>query len=117
MSQTTTSVSNERMSAFIETIVNQVREGLHEREDDILKAWHENIEEANANEKKFPPLKIGIASTVDLEAEKIETTVRFTATYQTSISEALPDPNQPELGISIEVSESPGKRRGRKAGE
>lgn len=52
-------ISNERMSAFLDTIYEQVRETLHERADDMLKAWHENIEEAQANEKNFPPLKVG----------------------------------------------------------
>lgn len=85
------------MSAFIHTIVKQTGEALFEREDDILKAWQENIQEANDNEDKFPPLKLSIAATVDLEANKVETSVTFTTRYKTTVSEMLPDPNQPEL--------------------
>lgn len=85
------------MGSFIDTIVNQSREAMMERLDDILRTWHENISESEVNDKKFPPLKISIGGTVDLEAEKIETTVRFSATYQSTISGSLPDPSQPEL--------------------
>ena len=75
----------------------QAREALYDREDDILKAWHENIEEAQQNDKKFPPLKLGITATVDLEESKIETTLRFTAVYQSRIEAEIADPNQPDL--------------------
>lgn len=97
MNETITTISNLRMAEFCNTIVRQTREALLEREEDILKAWHENIGEANENEDKFPPLKLGIAATVDLEANKIETVVTFTTRYKSTISEQLPDPNQPEL--------------------
>lgn len=93
----TPNMTNERMQAFIDTIVKQTRELLENRADDILRAWNENIEEAHENEKNFPPLKIGISATVDIEAAKIETAIRFTAVYQSTISSALPDPNQLEL--------------------
>jgi hypothetical protein len=90
-------ISNDRMDSFIETIVTQAREAMQERSADILRAWHENIEESNANEKKFPPLKLAISAAVDLEAATIETTVRFSATYQSTITSKLPDPDQPEF--------------------
>jgi hypothetical protein len=90
-------ISNDRMESFIETIVAQAREAMQERSADILRAWHENIEESNANEKKFPPLKLAISAAVDLEAATIETTVRFSATYQSTITSKLPDPEQPEF--------------------
>ena len=81
MSNQLKTISNARMSEFISTIVRQVETCLVERESDILEAWHENIEEANENEKKFPPLKLSIASSVDLEANAIETSVSFTVKY------------------------------------
>jgi hypothetical protein len=96
MSEITT-ISNARMEAFIDTISEQARTALHERLDDILKAWHENIEEAQEAEKKFPPLKLSIAATVDLENNNIETVLSFTAKYQSKISQNLPDPEQPQL--------------------
>jgi hypothetical protein len=98
MSEITT-ISNERMDAFISTITAQAGEIMAERSGDILKAWHENIQEATDNEDKFPPLKLSIAATVDLENAKIETSVTFTTRYKTSLASALPDPNQPELPI------------------
>lgn len=85
------------MAAFIAVIAEQAKVAMSEREEDILKAWHENIEEANANEKPFPPLKIAIAATVDIEKAAIQTAISFTAKYTTTVTSPLPDPNQPEL--------------------
>lgn len=90
-------LSNERMSAFLETITTQVRTALFEREADILRAWQENIEEAGENEKDFPPLKLCLGATVDLEKNTIETVLSFTVKHQSKISESLPDPDQPEF--------------------
>ena len=98
MSEITT-ISNERMDAFIATITAQASEIMAERSGDILKAWHENMQEATDNEDNLPPLKLAIAATVDLEKSRIETSVTFTTRYKTSIAAALPDPNQPELPI------------------
>jgi hypothetical protein len=92
-------ITNERMEAFIDNISDQVREALHERAEDMLKAWHENIEEAQDNDKDFPPLKITMGAAVDISSAKIETTISFTAKYQTRICQALPDPNRPELAM------------------
>ena len=90
-------VGNERMEAFIESIAAQVSQALHARSDDMLTAWNENMEEATANEKNLPPLKLSIGATVDLEKGTIETVLKFTVAYQEFISEKLPDPNQPEI--------------------
>jgi len=87
------------MEAFIEKICEQVRTAMFERQDDILKAWQENIEEAANNELKFPPLKLGLSATVDIEANKITTTLGFTANYKSALSCQLPDPEQPELSL------------------
>ena len=92
-----TTINHSRLKEFCDTILMQAREVLYDREEDILKAWHENIEEAQQSEKKFPPLKLALGATVNLEEGTIETTLRFTAVYQSSISAELPDPNQPEL--------------------
>jgi hypothetical protein len=102
-------ISNERMSAFLETIISQVRTALFEREFDILKAWQENIEEASENEKDFPPMKLGIGSTVDLEKNTIETVLSFTVKHQSKISEALPDPSQPEFPEVKEMAKAMAK--------
>jgi hypothetical protein len=90
-------ISEDRMDSFIEIIIYQAREALQQRKSDMLRAWHENIEESQANDKKFPPLNVAIKGGVDLEAATIETTVRFSATYQSTITSKLPDPEQPEL--------------------
>jgi hypothetical protein len=90
-------INNERMEAFIKTITSQVNELLSERQDDILKSWHENIEEAQEAEKDFPPLKLSIGVTIDLEGNAIETQVSFTTKYTSKLQARLPDPNQPEL--------------------
>jgi len=94
-------ITPSRLQEFCNTIIMQAREVLYEREDDILKAWHENIEEAQQSDKKFPPLKLSLGATVNLEDSTIETTLRFTAVYQSSITAEIPDPNQPELSAVV----------------
>jgi len=90
--------TNERMKYFIETIIDQTRELLNERADDMLAAWQENIEEAQENEKEeVPPLKVSIGATVDIEKNRIETQIKFTAVYQSKIGVTMQDPNQPDI--------------------
>jgi len=97
--QTMKTVSNDRMDSFIEAILKQARISLHERSDDMLRAWHENIEEAHEadEDKEAPPLKLGISATVDLGKNTVSTELKFTVNYKSKISEPLPDPNQPEI--------------------
>ena len=105
-----TNIERSRLAQFCDTIIMQAREALYDREEDILKAWHENIEEAQQNDKKFPPLKLSIGATVDLEESKIETTLRFTAVYQSRIEAEIEDPNQPDLpGVSKSLEKTLGK--------
>lgn len=85
------------MTAILATISKQVHTALQERGDDILKAWQESIYEANENEDKFPNLKLSMSATVDLDKSSIETSLTFTTRYKSTISEAIPDPNQPEF--------------------
>jgi len=99
MSDKITTISNTRMQQFCAVIVRQTQSALVEREADILAAWHENISEANDAEKNFPPLKLNIGATVDLEAGTIETAVSFTVKYTSKIREAIPDPDQLKLPI------------------
>lgn len=93
-------VNNARMGQFIEIIVSQVRENLSERSDNILKAWQETIQESVDDEAKFPKLKVSFGSIVDLEASRIDTTLKFAVAYQTTLSQALPDPDQMELSLA-----------------
>ena len=107
MTQQITAVGNERMEAFIASITAQITQSLQARSDDMLTAWNENMEEATANEKNLPPRKLSIGATVDLEKGTIETVLKFTVTYQESICEKLPDPNQPDLpGVEDEMRRS-----------
>jgi|GEM_PF-4930005 len=98
-SEKPSSISNGRLEAFFEIILTQARTALFERSQDILDAWHSNIEEAETNKKNFPPLKLSLGATVDLEAAKIETVIKFTTVYQSTLSAPLPDPDQPEFGF------------------
>jgi len=92
-------VTNARMSQFIVTTVDQVRETLEERSDDILKAWQETVQESVDGGDDFPKLKVAFGTVVDLEANKIETTLRFTCAYKSTISTPIEDPNQTELPL------------------
>lgn len=89
------------MDQFISSITTQIHTILHEKKDELLKSWNENIEEAQNDEKDFPPLKVGIASSVDLEKSLVTSQVTFLTTYKTKLSEALPDPNQMDLNLSV----------------
>ena len=90
-------VNNERMNQFCETIATQCRTAVFERSEDILKAWQETILESQDEEGTFPKLKLGFGVTVDLEAGKIETKIRFTCAYKSIISDDIPDPNKLEM--------------------
>jgi hypothetical protein len=87
-------ISNNRFQTFAESIIEQCRELIFERESDILAAWQENIEEANTNDKPMPPLKLSLAASVDLEKNAISTKLSFTASYQSVLTSQIPDPNQ-----------------------
>ena len=94
---TESTISNERMEAFIQTISNHALSLMQERSEDLLKSWNENIVESDANQTPFPPLKIAISATVDIQKAAIETKIRFTSTYQSELKSELPDPSQPSL--------------------
>ena len=103
MSDLKMTISNARMDAFIDAIASGVREQLTERQEDILKSWHANINEAHENETPFPPLALSMSAKVDLEANAIETVIRFTTTYKDTLKIPLPDPDQPELpGVAVQ---------------
>lgn len=92
----------DRIDDYFNVILDQLRENMQVRQDDILKAWHENIAQANANEKKFPPLKLSISATVDLEENTIATTLKFSAIYTSTIGGEIPDPDQLQLPLGAE---------------
>lgn len=85
------------MESFIEKIQSQTGTILRERSADILRAWHENIEEAQECEKPLPPLKLAISAVVDLEDNAVSTELRFSVVYKTKLTSPLPDPNQLDL--------------------
>lgn len=90
-------ITNDRMEAFISTIAKQAAVVMQERADDMLRAWQENIEEAQNNEGKFPVLKLSLSASVDLESARIETSLTFSTRYKCTVSAQLPDPSQPTL--------------------
>jgi hypothetical protein len=101
------------MESFCDAITEQVRELLAERADDMLKAWNENIEEAHANEAKFPPLKIALNATVDIEGAKIETVIGFAVRYSSKVSTPIDDPDQMKLpgmeGVTVTIGKKGGE--------
>lgn len=92
-------IDNDRMAQFIDMICDQLKTSMHDRASDMLKAWHENIEEAHEEQKGFPPLKLCLSASVDLEACRIETSVGFVAKYQSRLSMPIEDPNQAKLPL------------------
>ncbi len=92
-------VTNGRMVQFIDTMCAQYRTNLEARSEDILKAWQRQIAEATDGDDKFPKLKVGQSTVVDLECNKIDTTLGFTVSYKETISTPIPDPDQPEFSV------------------
>lgn len=91
-------INNQRLGQILDKAADQLKTLMHERGDDIQKAWNETIEEAHENEKdSLPALKLGLGVTVDLEDDSVESTIRFNCAYTSKVSSKLPDPNQPEL--------------------
>lgn len=91
-------LSNERLEAICEIAAQQARELIFENAEEMLKVWNESCVEACENEEdKLPPLKAGLAITIDLEKDEVKTVHSFTRKYQTTSKERLPDPENPEL--------------------
>ncbi len=107
-----TTITNDRMTAFCETLAVQARAAIFDRQEKLLETWHEAMNEATENEEDLPPLKFSLACSVDLAKNRIETKLRFSAVYSAIESEELPDPNQPELDG---LESAKGKRKGGKA--
>ena len=93
-------ITNQRLGQILDQAAEQLKTLMHERVDDIQRAWNETIEEAHENEKEsLPALKIGLGVSVDLEDDSVESVIRFSCAYTSRVSSKLADPDQMELPV------------------
>ena len=98
---------NELMESIIKDIQSQLKTSMFERMDDMLTAWQDSIEEAQANEEEaLPPLKLSMSASANIDKQLVETSLKFAVTYQSKTAHPMPDPNQPELPIDGEEDEA-----------
>lgn len=67
-------------------------------EEDILKAWHGAIEEANSHDAD-PKLKLGFTITHDLRKDRTEWALSFGVRHKITAEAQLGDPSQAELPL------------------
>jgi hypothetical protein len=89
-----------RREQIAELSSSQCRTVIYERIDDIITAFNEAISEATEAGEKFPKLKFGLAVTVDLECNKVNTKLNLTRKITAEAEDALPDPDQLEMELN-----------------
>lgn len=97
------------MNPKLEAIAKKAAEDLialvKESEDKILTAWNSVEEEAQDNDAP-PKFKLGLAITLDLDADKMETALTYGIRHKLTAQSEIPDPNQTKLPLSPEDEEA-----------
>lgn len=78
-----------------------------EREKEILEAWNEAEAEAQANETKRV-FRLGFTVSLDLDADKMESTLSFSIRRKATVERDIPDPTQGKLKLeepTVEISQ------------
>ena len=90
------------MNAKLEAIAEQASENLKtlikEGEENILRAWAECEDEAQA-EEKAAKFKLGFGITIDIGENNVDYDLTFAIRRKLTISSEIPDPNQLELPV------------------
>lgn len=87
---------NEKLKAIANKAATDLIALVTDGEKKILEAWDQVAEEAIANESS-PKFKMGIAITLDLEKDAMETCLSFGVKHKLTANCTIPDPNQPEF--------------------
>ena len=95
-SQTMRLPENDKLRAIAKAFAMDVPQLISEKEKDILEAWSECEQEAQDNETK-PVFKLGFSVKLDLDANAMQTQIRFGVVRTASIDREIPDPSQPDL--------------------
>lgn len=89
---------NSKLEAIAQKASDDLRQLVKEGESKILEAWNACEEEAQDNEAK-PKFKLGLAITLDLDRDTMETALSFGIKHKLCIATVIPDPNQIPLPV------------------
>ena len=92
---------NPKLAAISDQAIEDLHHFIEEAADKILEAWSQAEEEARANETK-PVLRLGFTIALDLDANKMETTLAFSVRHKLSRECEIPDGEQIEMEMSSE---------------
>lgn len=96
-----------RPQTKLDCIADQAAEDLKafiaESKVKLAEAWAAVEAEASDQETK-PVLRIGFAIALDLQADKMETTLTFGVRHKLSTEREMPDPNQAEMDLDPEAA-------------
>jgi hypothetical protein len=87
---------NAKLSAIADEAATNLKALVRENEDKLLEAWNACESEAQENETA-PKFKIGLAVTLDLDGDKMETALSFGIRYKATAECQIPDPAQMKL--------------------
>lgn len=89
---------NDKLKAISDKAATDLADLIKDGEEKILEAWSQCEEEAQSNETA-PKFKLGLAITLDLDKDTMETALSFGVKHKLSVSAAIPDPNQSVMEI------------------
>jgi hypothetical protein len=87
---------NAKLTAIADEAATNLKALVKENEDKLLEAWNACESEAQENETT-PKFKIGLAITLDIEADKMATALTFGVRYKSLVECEIPDPEQTKL--------------------
>jgi len=89
---------NEKLQAILRMSgENLVKLGT-DAEDKILAAWNQAEQDAQENDTK-PKFRLGFTVTLDIDADRMESSLSFSTRCKYSVGEVIPDPNQTALDL------------------
>lgn len=92
---------NPKLQAIAQQAANDLLALVKDGEDKILDAWRSAEEEALLNEAA-PKFKFGIAVTLDLNEDKMQTDLTFGVRHKLTANCSMPDPAQLKLPVDQE---------------
>jgi hypothetical protein len=89
-------MNNKKLEAIANKAADDLKALIKESEDKIIEAWDAVTDDAQENETA-PKFKLGLAITLDLDADKMESALTFSIRRKLTVECTIPDPNQPPL--------------------
>ena len=89
-------MTNQKLKAIASKAALDLAALINEGEVKILEAWDACAQEAQDNETA-PKFKMSLAITLDLDKDKMETTLSWGIKHKLTADSSIPDPSQPDL--------------------